>query len=807
VTASLCALPGCFGVTQNPSYFPYLLPTGDIIQTHAKPAGYGYYANFDPHAVHLEIRPLESTDPVRTQHVLIATVYDEKGLPRRDRRVEWMLEGVGNIIEVDESGIFPGRGYKVDNKYAVSYTSYHEHRITRGNKDPNDDFVVRPGQTWCVISSAVEGDTHVTAYAPEIANWDQHKVFVTKHWVDAEWVMPQPSVNRSGTEHVFTTNVFRHTDRQPLANYRVRYRILDGPPAVFLPNRTQETVVISDLSGNANASLVQMIPQSGVNHIGVEIIRPPDPTSPSGSGIIIGRGETTKEWQGPQLTFALTGPPVAGVGQDITYQLSITNNGTVETQAMTVKYALPEGAQLVRADPRPVQDGNQLVWTLGVLPGARMYTLQVVLRGQRPGTLSNTASVTTLEGFHDEKTVVTQVTQAPPITQVPPVTQAPLAQLQVSMNDPGIAAVGSPFTYQIKISNPGSAPLSHVLLSADFDHALEHSTHANPVELPIGPLGAGLSTPVTLTLTPRQAGKFITHVTATAEGNLKSEDQKTITVQAARLSITKTGPKARYVDQSAIWDITVKNTGDVALNNVVVRDTLPPELVFTSATELGQLVNNQVSWTIGSLPAGGQKVVQLTARCARMAPAMVNTAVVTADPGLQEQAEATLQILGLPAFLMEVTKTGDPALVGGKVQYKIAVRNTGSLPANQVVVTATVPSQMQVGFTDGPTKAAVDKNTVTFPAVDAVQPQQTLTYTIETQALQPGDVRFHVELRSSTLGAPVVKEESTSIYAAPNGQGAAPQPATPGAAVLPTSNQPAPAVPSLPPVPAQPNPH
>ena len=75
--------------------------------------------------------------PVRTQHVIIATIYDEKGVPRRARRVEWMLEGAGNIVEVDESGIFPGRGYKVDNKYAVSYTSYKEHRITRGNANPN----------------------------------------------------------------------------------------------------------------------------------------------------------------------------------------------------------------------------------------------------------------------------------------------------------------------------------------------------------------------------------------------------------------------------------------------------------------------------------------------------------------------------------------------------------------------------------------------------------------------------------------------------------------------------------------------
>ena len=98
LAASLSLLSGCFGVTQNPSYFPYLLPTGDIIQTHAKPLGYGYYANFDPHAIRLEVRPLESTDPVRTQHVLIATIYDEKGVPRRARRVEWMLEGAGNII-------------------------------------------------------------------------------------------------------------------------------------------------------------------------------------------------------------------------------------------------------------------------------------------------------------------------------------------------------------------------------------------------------------------------------------------------------------------------------------------------------------------------------------------------------------------------------------------------------------------------------------------------------------------------------------------------------------------------------------
>ena len=191
-----------------------------------------------------------------------------------------MLEGAGNIIEVDESGCFPGRGYKVDNKYAVSYTDYLEHHVTRGNADPDDDFVIRPGQSWCVISSAVEGDTHVTVYCPEIYNWDNNKVVVTTHWVDAAWAFPKPVVARCGTQAVLNTSVIRVTDKQPLAGYKVRYRILDGPPAVFLPGRTAEYVATSDLSGNAPATLAQLGPAAGVNKIGVEIIRAPLPTRP-----------------------------------------------------------------------------------------------------------------------------------------------------------------------------------------------------------------------------------------------------------------------------------------------------------------------------------------------------------------------------------------------------------------------------------------------------------------------------------------------------------------------------------------------
>src|SRR5687768_6174630 len=105
------ALPAA-GCAYNPGYFPYLLPGGHIKQEHAKPGGLGYFRNFDPKACKLEVTPQNAAAPLGSQIVLVATVYDNDGQPRRSRRVEWILEGPGSIVEADESGFYPGRGYK-----------------------------------------------------------------------------------------------------------------------------------------------------------------------------------------------------------------------------------------------------------------------------------------------------------------------------------------------------------------------------------------------------------------------------------------------------------------------------------------------------------------------------------------------------------------------------------------------------------------------------------------------------------------------------------------------------------------------
>lgn len=751
---ALCAgaASGCHnnGVTHNPSYFPWLYHHfGDIIPTHAKPPGHGYYANFDPNAVRLEIRPLEATNQVRTQHVIIATVYDQDNQPRRNRRIEWMLEGVGNIIEVDEHGIFPGRGYKTDNKHAVSYTAIGEHRITRGNDNPNDDFVIRPGQTWCVISSAVEGDTHITAYAPGIQNWEKGRVVVTARWVDANWEFPPPAVARAGGEHVFTTKIFRHTDRQPLAGYRVRYKIVDGPPAVFVPSRTSEYTATSDLSGLAQVAISELQPVQGVNRVSVEIIRPPDPTAPSGAGIVIARGETNVEWVGPSVQLNHTGPPLAVVGQEVTYTTTLNNTGRVEAKFATITSEIPDGLEFVRSQPPGTRQGNQVFWPVGLLPPGQSAQIQSVYRATKPVNAVHCVDLETAEGQRDRKCVNTQIATA---------------ALRVSINAPATGVINQPITYQITVSNPSAAPLTQVGLTAQYDEGLEHESKARSVTLDIGTLAPGESKNAALALTPRQAGKFRTQVVATS-GQLSDQAIHEVTVGQPQMSLLIEGPNKRYKGRPAEYTIKIANPGDTPLNNVVVRDKLPQELEFLNASQGGQFVAGEVVWNLGVLQGKQEMVLTLNTRGRDLTKAAVQNVTVTADPGVRKDAQAALEIFGLPALQTVVGDQGDPVTIGGKVTYEIKITNQGTLPAKDIEVKATLPAEVKLVNAQGPAQANVLGNVLAFPKIADLDPGKTLTYRIEAEAVRSGDVRFRVEVRSPSLEAgPILEEESTRIF-------------------------------------------
>jgi uncharacterized repeat protein (TIGR01451 family) len=774
LAALLCApAAGCFGLDTNPSYFPYLLPFQDIITTHDKPISPGNDANFDPKANTLVLMPLEATSRVRTQHVVLATVYDAKGTPLRNRTVKWELEGVGTIVEVDSNGVVPGRGHPITDKYGVSYTRYHETRITRGNANAADDFMVRPGQTYCVVTSPVEGDTHITAYAPGIFNWDNRVVHTTIRWVDVHWEFPPPAVARFGTEHVFVTKLMRFSDRRPIQGYEVRYRILDGPPAVFLPNRAQEIIVKSDANGDAPAHIVQAAPGAGINRVSVDILRPPDPTTPSGSVVPIASGETSVEWLAPSIALSHTGPPTIPAGADGVFTTVVTNTGRIESRAVTVTLISPDELQFVGANPPGLQNGKELIWTLATLAPGQSYTIQTTYKGVGPGPATSVAMVQTSEGLRDQQSAVTQVT---------------VPDLALDVQGPATAIVNMPVKFVVTLRNPGSAVLEDVQIEADFDAGLEFAgaTQSHRLTLGAGTLAPQQTRTVDLDLTPRKVGPLGLKVTARAAG-LAREKTAIINVAAPKMSLDVIeGPQKRVAGRPGEWKIRVANEGDVPLTNVTVRDRLPPELEFDSASDNGQPVLGEVTWSLGTLAPRTQRVLVVKAKATRPSPQAVQVIAATADPGLTEQTQNRLEIIGLGALGTNLVDLADPIEIGKVEKYQLEITNTGSAPVTNIVVrgTATVELKPMAGAGPGGAPGVVAGQTITFGKYDGLGPGMKAVYTFEAQTLKAGDARFEVQITSDLNAEPLTLQQSTRIVAPLPGPGQPAQPAAPEGAKL-----------------------
>jgi uncharacterized repeat protein (TIGR01451 family) len=804
----VCA-PACN--THNPSYFPYLLPFDSVGESHAKPWGPGYFANFDPHAVRLEVRPMKDangqdiTNQARTQHVLIATVYDEKGQPRRDRRVDWMIEGAGHILEVDESGVpfVTGRGRKTSDKTAFSYTNRGENRITRGDnvgpKGKDNDFMVRPGQTWCVLSSAIEGDTHVTVYAPGIADWEKNKVYATIRWVDAVWEFPQPGQKAAGAEHSFVTRLARATTKQPLANYRVRYRIKDGPAAYFLPDRTQEYTAVSNLSGNAEAriTLVRLgdqLPPPGVNNVDIEVIRPPDPTAPSGSGVVIARGTTSIEWLAPNVVLGYSGPPTALLNEEVTYTASLQNTGKIASDGITLTAPVPRGMAFVRSvPPRMGEVGGEMLFTLGSLPPGGQVNVQLTFAAKELGQTSSAITMRT-GSQSDRKEVITNIADA---------------RLDVKVTGPQRAAVGQKVPFTVVVTNIGGGVLNGVKLKAELKGGIveesSQQTSLNDQSVP-ATLNPGQSHTSVLNIIPKAKGRAEVRAIGFT-GTMSAEDTRVLDVSEPMVTLQVDGPKKKYVGKDATFDIRVSNPSDGVLTNVLVRDQLPPELDFVSASN-GQFNGREVVWNLGNLNPGETRNLTLVARCKDKSPQTEQRVVVTSDNAPATSQSWNLEIFGAPGLKLEMADVEDPVPAGGKATYKVTVTNTGTEDARNVRIDGEIVGGLERVLDAIPAGIKVDGNKFSFPST-TLKPNDQAVYLINVQAgNRPMDGVLRIQLNADSLQSPVNEDENTRIV---NPQGPVANPPqvnnpapVPFGAVNNNGLTPPPANVGIPPVPAPP---
>jgi uncharacterized repeat protein (TIGR01451 family) len=354
------------------------------------------------------------------------------------------------------------------------------------------------------------------------------------------------------------------------------------------------------------------------------------------------------------------------------------------------------------------------------------------------------------------------------------------------------------------VTNTGQAPAVNVVVTDAFDPGLIHQSGAGPVQMTLGDLAPGQSRTVEIVLTPRAAGRFCNRATATADGGLSASAEHCVEVTQPALEITKQGPKFAFVGAPVEFTITVRNTGAIAAENVVVTDRLPAQLQPQQASSGGIVQGGTVTWNLGTLQPAQQVTLQLLALASEVGENVCNTAIVTANGGIHLPSEpACLNIRGVPALLTELIDRFDPVPLGGETTYTIQITNQGSLPAHDVTVLCKLPDGLEFVGAEGAPAFKYDEQTrtVTFePFRDAtgagMAPRKRLRYQVQAKAAKPGDHRFEARISARELKTDIVIQESTTVYdpetGATNGS-AARRDAHPTDHLLPTgAGQPAP---------------
>jgi uncharacterized repeat protein (TIGR01451 family) len=370
--------------------------------------------------------------------------------------LEWSINpgGVGQFVDIGKNDFVDillgdyNRPRLVNGVFGIGSTVSRDEQVKRGPSASSEEIAILPGQGWIKITSPIEGISSVAVTASKIVNPAERTKTATIYWTDATWRFPPPAINPAGEKHVFTTTVMRQTNQCPAPGWLVKYTVTGGPPAGFSPDGASSIEVATDAAGQANAEIVQKSPAHGTNQISIEVIRPAELPGAGGQRMTIGTGSTMQTWTAADIGLKLSGPSMAKAGDTLNYRLDVGNPGDLPSKNIVVSDVLPDGLNYLGSNPPAVVGGKQLQWRLGELGPRQRQTIEVSVRAEKEGSVSNCADVMTAAGLKVSDCATTTILAAAPIAGVPGASPLPTnlgsAPGEAPRGYPGVRAASPP---------------------------------------------------------------------------------------------------------------------------------------------------------------------------------------------------------------------------------------------------------------------------------------------------------------------------------------------------------------------------
>jgi uncharacterized repeat protein (TIGR01451 family) len=261
-------------------------------------------------------------------------------------------------------------------------------------------------------------------------------------------------------------------------------------------------------------------------------------------------------------------------------------------------------------------------------------------------------------------------------------------------------------------------------------------------------------------------GKLTNHLIARADGHLMTESHVPLEILAPQLDVAIEGPRRRFLERQAEYELLIRNTGTAAAYNVDLVAHLPEGLQFEKTNNNGyyESSSHTVHWALEELPkeqTGSVKLVTLPITSGEHEIRFTSVA----EGNLQAEAKQEVFIDGIPAVYFEVADRYDPVEVGGEASYEVRLVNEGTKVARNVTLMIQLSPGTEFLSADGPTKEQIDGGTIQFAPIAELMPKEKQLYQVNIKCLTDGDHRFRVQVISDDMQSPVTKEENTRVFA------------------------------------------
>jgi uncharacterized repeat protein (TIGR01451 family) len=360
-----------------------------------------------------------------------------------------------------------------------------------------------------------------------------------------------------------------------------------GKPAVFrtfvrnVGNVTAHQVVVTDrvpqgtrfvdaspqyqqTSDGALAWHLGDLPPGEAREVALELM--PEKEGEIGSVALLsfqGRASVRTLCTRPQLKIHHSTAESVLVGEEVVFEIEISNPGTGAATGIILEEDVPPGLTH--------RMGRELKHDVGDLQPGESYQLELVLAAEAAGTVSNVLRVRGDGDLFDEHRLQLEV-------------RAP--QLEVATTGPTRRYLERQGTYEISISNPGTAPARNVDLVAylpeglkfiEANHHGQYDGQNRAVYWSLEELPANQQGVVQLTALPVETGQQKLVVEARGDQGLASHQEHITLVEGvAQLQFTLTDVQDPIeVGSETTYEIRIVNQGSAAATNVRLGALLP----------------------------------------------------------------------------------------------------------------------------------------------------------------------------------------------------------------------------------------